>query len=175
MVSCLLVLNDPGRLVNARHALGQFAKQQWPYKELVVINATDHVFDTGLENVRVFSIKAKFLGELKNLALYNAKGEWCLPWPDDVQVSSDYIDFHMVRRSKACPTVIHNPIGYVLKDELSINLEPEYAPFISFFRFTAYVYDQDGSDWRFISKYPELNLVQAPAGTVLRFFEDYEH
>jgi hypothetical protein len=175
MASCLMVLTDPARIPNVHHALNQFDQQRWPYRELVLINSTDSEFTSAVPNVRVFNVKAKFLGELKNLSVYNAKGEWCLPWPDDVKVSPDYIDFHMVRRSKASPTVIQNPVGYVLKDGLNINLEPEYAPFVSFFRFSPYIYDQDGSDWRFISKYPELNLVQAPAGTALRFFEDYEH
>lgn len=123
--------------------------------------------------MRVFKIKAKFLGELKNLAVYNALGEWCFPWPDDCEFAPDYISFHMQRRTKAFPTVISNPLGAVLKDGIVHNLDWEAAPFASFFRFSPHTYDQDGSDVHFLNKYPDRNLVKAEGGLVTRFFEDY--
>jgi hypothetical protein len=150
----------------------RYATQKWPYKEAVVVNSTDLELETQAPNVRIINIKARFLGELKNLALYNAKGEWCFPWLDDCDYRPDYMDFHMQRRGKAFPTVIRNPMAFVLKDRISHPVDWDMAPCASFFRFSPYIYDQDGSEVHFLDKYPEKNFVNAD-GLVTRFFEDY--
>jgi hypothetical protein len=100
-------------------------------------------------------------------------GEWCFPWPDDCEFAPEYISFHMQRRSKARPTVISNPIGAVLKDGIIHPLGWEDAPFSSYFRFGPYIYDQDGSEARFLYQYPDKNFVQAEGGLAIRFFSDY--
>lgn len=173
MASALIVFNDPSQLGQLHMVLGQFGQQTWPYREAVLINATGAPFDSNTDRVRVFNLKARYLGELKNLALYNALGEWCFPWPLDCKYSPGYMEFHMIRRSRALPTVVRNPTGYVLKDGRYCDLDAEAAPFVSFFRFTPHTYDQDGSDWNFVQKFPELNLAEAPAGSATRFFTDY--
>lgn len=169
----MIVFSDISRLQNLKNALACFAQQTWPYKECVVVNSTGVYLPEEVKGLRVFNIKAKFLGELKNLAVYNALGEWCFPWPDDCEFAPDYISFHMQRRTKAFPTVISNPLGAVLKDGIVHNLDWETAPFASFFRFSPHTYDLDGSDVRFLSKYADRNLVKAEGGLVTRFFEDY--
>jgi hypothetical protein len=73
------VFNDPGRLENLRQSLACFAQQTWPYKEAVVINDTSLDVHRAVHGVRAIRIKAKYLGELKNLALYNAAGRMVLP------------------------------------------------------------------------------------------------
>jgi glycosyltransferase involved in cell wall biosynthesis len=171
MASALIVFNDPSRIENLQQALACFAQQTWPYKECLIINSTGIAI--GAPGVRVIDIKAKYLGELKNLALYNALGEWCFPWPDDCEFAPDYINWHMHRRSKQQPTVISNPLGAVLKDGIVHTLDWEAAPCASFFRFGPHIYDSDGSDVRFLEKYAEKNFAEAEGGLVTRFFSDY--
>jgi hypothetical protein len=173
MASALIVFNDGSRLSNLQHAIACFHQQSWPYKECVIVNSTG-VSLGEFPATRVIDIKAKFLGELKNLALYNALGEWCFPWPDDCEFAPDYINFHMHRRSKAFPTIISNPLGAVLKDGIAHSLDWEAAPFVSFFRFGPYTYDQEGSEVRLMSQYPDHNFVQAERGLATRFFDDYD-
>lgn len=173
MVSALLVFNDPNRLQNLYEALRCFRYQSWPYKEAVVINATSVELAPLVPEARVLSILARYPGELKNLALYNAKGEWCFPWPDDCEIAPDYINWHMHRRSKDQPTVISNPVGSVLADGIAHVLDWEAAPFASFFRFGPHIYDQDGSEVRFLRKHAVLNLAEAEGGLATRFFSDY--
>ena len=156
-----------------RSALTFYGQQTWPYKEAVVINGTDLDIPNELASQRTFKIKAKYLGELKNLALYNATGEWCFPWLDDCRYAPGYIAWHMHRRGKAFPTVVANPLAEVLKDGIVHTVDWEVAPAASFFRFSPYIYDQDGSDVRFLAKYPDRNLMKADGGLVTRFFEDY--
>jgi hypothetical protein len=92
---------------------------------------------------------ARYLGELKNLALYNALGEWCFPWPDDCEIAPDYINWHMHRRSKD-PDRGQQPCWQRAQDGIAHTLDWEAAPFASFFRFGPHIYDQDGSDVRFL-------------------------
>jgi hypothetical protein len=172
LVSALVIFNDPGRVENLRQAVACFAQQSWPYKECLIINGTCLKLPSA-PDVRVINVKARYLGEYKNLALYNATGEWCFPWPDDCEVAPDYISFHMHRRSRSHPTVISNPLGAVVKDGIVRTVDWETAPFSSFQRFGPHTYDQDGSEVRFLNKFFDKNLVQAESGLATRFFSDY--
>jgi hypothetical protein len=173
MASALLVFNDLSRLQNLYEALRCYRYQTWPYKEAVVINATSFDLAPLVPEARVLNVKAKYLGELKNLALYNALGEWCFPWPDDCEFAPDYINWHMHRRSRQQPTIVSNPLGAVLKDVIVHTLDWEAAPFASFFRFGPHIYDAEGSEVRFLEKYSEKNFAEAEGGLVTRFFSDY--
>jgi hypothetical protein len=139
---------------------------------LVLVNGTEQEINPLVPGVRVISVRAKYLGDYKNIARQNAKGEWCLPWPDDCVVDDDYIEFHMVRRSKTMPVGIRNPMACVTGHPEE-ETEPEFAPFISFFRFSTYDYDADGSDYRFALKHGQVNWADAPPKIAVRLFAGY--
>jgi hypothetical protein len=78
----------------------------------------------------------------------------------------------MVRRSKSLPVGIKNPMAQVV-GRPEEDTEPEFAPFISFFRFSSYDYDADGSDYRFVLKHGPVNWAEAPPKLAVRLFAGY--
>lgn len=90
LVSCLMPTCD--RLSLAQRAVACFQKQTYPNKELVIVDdgadgrlgewiASLH--DSRLRYTRSRGKEKKILGELRNLALENAQGEYIALWDDD--------------------------------------------------------------------------------------------
>lgn len=90
-VSCLMVTRDRAAL--ARRAVACFAAQSWRDRELVIIDDGDQDYTDLLEPyrrdghliryVRRQADPAIRLGELRNIAISHAAGEWCIQWDDD--------------------------------------------------------------------------------------------
>ena len=91
LISCLMVTANRADI--ARVAIECFSEQTWPNKELVII-------DDGVEDysdliasfdcadlVRYIKLQPAnprlSLGELRNLSIEQARGEWCVQWDDD--------------------------------------------------------------------------------------------
>ena len=91
LISCLMVTANRADI--ARVAIECFSEQTWPNKELVII-------DDGVEDysdviasfdcadlVRYIKLQPAnprlSLGELRNLSIEEARGEWCVQWDDD--------------------------------------------------------------------------------------------
>jgi glycosyltransferase involved in cell wall biosynthesis len=91
LISCLMVTANRAHI--ARVAIKCFSDQTWPNKELVII-------DDGVEDysdliasfdcadlVRYIKLQPAnprlSLGELRNLSIEEAHGEWCVQWDDD--------------------------------------------------------------------------------------------
>ena len=91
LISCLMVTANRAHI--ARVAIECFSDQTWPNKELVII-------DDGVEDysdliasfecadlVRYIKLQPAnprlSLGELRNLSIEEAHGEWCVQWDDD--------------------------------------------------------------------------------------------
>ncbi len=161
-----MVFTDVTRRDLVDQAIECWRQQDWPYKEMLVINATGRPFISG--GVRVINIVARYLGELKNLAVDNAQGEWCFPWPDDCLMTPDYMAWHMMRRDRAACVIIQNPQG-ILPDGFQESVNHEHALFCSFHRFTANRYDSDGDELSFIKKFP-ANLVETQDVIAVRRF-----
>ena len=89
-VSCLMVTQG-SRFALAREAGREFLRQTWPHKELIVIDDSE---DSRLERWVDSQAEAEIifvrlppkrhpLGELRNIALECASGEWIAQWDDD--------------------------------------------------------------------------------------------
>lgn len=90
LVSCLMVTRDRAEL--ARRALHCFAAQSWQDKELVIIDDGNQDYEPMLAPYReAFEIRyvkvpedpEVRLGGLRNRALDEARGEFCIQWDDD--------------------------------------------------------------------------------------------
>lgn len=161
-----MVFTDVTRRELVDQAIECWRLQDWPYKEMLVINATSRPFISG--GVRVINIVARHLGELKNLAVYNAHGEWCFPWPDDCIMTPDYMEWHMTRRDRSACVVVQNPYG-ILPDGFQENVSFQSALFCSFHRFNPHRYDEDGDEMNFIMKFP-LSLAESKHAIAVRRF-----
>lgn len=87
VVSCCLVIGDPQRLNPARQAVEAFMRQTYPFRQLVVVNATGQPLITApQDNIREIAAPEadrRAVGRLRNLAADAADGEWLALWDDD--------------------------------------------------------------------------------------------
>lgn len=90
LVSCVMVTKNRLRL--ARRAVECFAQQSWANKELVVIDDGEEDYAPMLDayrgagQIRYFRVEpdaARRLGDLRNLSLDRAEGDFVAQWDDD--------------------------------------------------------------------------------------------
>jgi hypothetical protein len=91
LVSCLMVTAN--RAVIARVAIECFSEQTWSNKELVIIDDGEEDYSDLITSfdcadlVRYIKLQPAnprlSLGELRNLSIEEARGEWCVQWDDD--------------------------------------------------------------------------------------------
>lgn len=86
MVSALMLTGKcPEREPLARMALHCFTSQTWPNKQLVIINHGDYTLANGDPRIKEIKVSREglTLGDLRNLSIDNADGEWLIQWDDD--------------------------------------------------------------------------------------------
>jgi len=89
LVSCLMVTR--GRLFPSRFAVDCFRRQTWPERELVLVCDAPgtpvelYCRELGDSRIRVVTppTPVASLGELRNLSLQAARGDWICQWDDD--------------------------------------------------------------------------------------------
>jgi len=91
LISCLMVTAN--RVDIARVAIECFERQTWINKELVIIDDGDEDYSDMIssfacvDQVRYIKLTASSprlsLGELRNMSIEEARGEWCVQWDDD--------------------------------------------------------------------------------------------
>lgn len=89
LVSCLMVTR--GRLFPSRFAVDCFRRQTWPERELVLVcdapGTPVELYCRELSDPRIRVVtpqtRAVSLGELRNLSLQAARGDWICQWDDD--------------------------------------------------------------------------------------------
>lgn len=98
LVSCLMVTAD--RVDLARRAVQCFVQQTYADRELVVVDDGTADYRPLLRAAEAFAavthVKLKnndrrTLGELRNIAIESAKGDWCIQWDDDEWYHPDRI------------------------------------------------------------------------------------
>jgi len=102
LVSCVMVTKD--RLLLARRAVECFTKQTWGNKELVIIDDGDQDYTPMLDAyrasapIRYFRVKpdpGARLGDLRNLSLDRANGEFVAQWDDDEWCHPERLELQM--------------------------------------------------------------------------------
>lgn len=104
LVSCLMVTR--GNLLPARFAVDAFRRQSWPHRELVIVCDAPAVELRGYlqtladRSIRFVAAAEAPLGTLRNLAVAEANGAFCIQWDDD--------DLHAPQRIEAQMAVFDN-------------------------------------------------------------------
>lgn len=101
LVSCLMVTR--GRLFPARFAVDCFRAQGWTERELVLVcdapGTEVEAYCRTLDDPRIRFVypatQAASLGELRNLSLQSARGDWICQWDDDDLYHPDRIALGM--------------------------------------------------------------------------------
>lgn len=119
LVSALMVTGMAGRLHMARQAVKCFLDQSYPNKELVIVNDGDYLVLppelAGRHDILELRIPRTFattLGDLRNLAMANAKGDWMIQWDDDDWYAPDRIHHQMLDCHLGIPSLLNYQVRY---------------------------------------------------------------
>ncbi len=101
LVSCLMV--SRGRLFPGRHAIACFQRQTYPNRELVVViddpssELPAHVLALDDPRIRLIELPAetRTLGELRNISVASAGGEYICQWDDDDLYAPERIEIQL--------------------------------------------------------------------------------
>lgn len=87
LVSCVMVTGkSPQREALARVAIQSYQQQDYPNRELVIVNDGEFSLacdDPTIREIRVPTTPRLSLGELRNIGLEEARGDWICQWDDD--------------------------------------------------------------------------------------------
>jgi len=111
-VTCVMLVGKEGREMLAHASIRSFLRQQWPHKELVIVNSTrDEPWGYSLlehlnlprDLVREIFVprpdkEALTMGDLRNLGVDAGVGNWFLSWDDDDWSHPDRIWSLMTQR-----------------------------------------------------------------------------
>lgn len=105
LVSALMITGLGGSRINlAKLSLECFEAQTWEDKELIIINHGSTPISNGQKGVREFFVSKESgttLGDLRNISLEKASGEYVIQWDDDDYHHPAQITEMMRHRSKA--------------------------------------------------------------------------
>ena len=167
LVSVLMVTTSPSRRALATQAVACFETQNWPLKELVIVDTTD--FPCTLRSCRYIHVQVNTPGALKNMALQIATGEWCLWWDDTCWFEPDYVALHMANASKTRVTVAG--IIQVCDADTLEHRVARTGQLAGFFRLQPYRYPVNGDEEQFWGQFPEKRVLDA-SEQVLKFVRE---
>ena len=145
-VTAIMVFDRPQQFTAARASVENFFAQNWPYKELIVYNTTQHslfpVWREWLANFPLCSARRSLelrlrplpLPDILKLCVANSNGEWCLIWLPDCWYHPDYIKFHMEHRDKQRLVTLRRKQVFALADRTLATVLDDTIPCWSFYR-----------------------------------------
>ncbi len=126
-ISCLTITKD--RLISLKQSIRNYCDQDYPTKELLII--TDgtpwfvsaiqrHLAHLNRSDIRVEWVKGSFnLGQLRNLSLEKATGEFLCQWDDDDQYHPHRlsIQFAHLKKQQADACFLTDQLHYLFKQK----------------------------------------------------------
>jgi hypothetical protein len=167
VVTGLMVFDRPQQVVAARSAIQCFLDQNWPFKELVIFNATQHALVPWWKrlNVREIRLKPRKTNEMLALCAENANGEWLVNWLPDCWYHPDYLLSHMHHRDKQRIVVFRHKQAYALKDKKTVIVSNDSVLCWSFYRH----FPVDFVNKPLIEQFTHVALVDNPANLIVKF------
>ncbi len=107
VTAVMITGKSPGREPLARLAVKSFLDQTYRRRELVIINHGEYALKIGHPIIREIMVpERKTLGDLRNLGLDEAKGEWIIQWDDDDYHHPHRILYQMAHRRDNWETAV---------------------------------------------------------------------
>jgi hypothetical protein len=101
----------------AREAVRCFVEQTYPPRELLILNEGEEAIGVEARNIREIQIEkvaTRTLGDLRNLALELANGDWVIQWDDDDWYGPERIEAQMHARRPGAAVLLGDIIHYSL-------------------------------------------------------------
>lgn len=121
---------DPGRIGLAKVAVRCFFEQTHAEKELVIINDGKVALGRADPRVREITIPHNprvLLGELRNLGLQKAKGDFVIQWDDDDWHHPRRIELQLANWERGAAVLLQNQIRYSFIDGRAILYSRRYG------------------------------------------------
>jgi len=140
-ITGLMITAIPARHAFARQAAKDFLKQDWPHKNLVIVNTTGLPL---FKPIRLPLFKRTEVTEISvatasdslwEFGLSQCKGEWVADWQDDCRYSPRYLHALGRFRNKAARVSLLYYRGVCLSTKTKVNVENNGQEFNLLFRF----------------------------------------
>jgi glycosyltransferase involved in cell wall biosynthesis len=100
VTAVMITGKDPKRETLARKSVQSFLDQTYRRRELLIINHGEYELKIGHPAVREIKIDKRLsLGEMRNMGIEHAKGEWIIQWDDDDYHHPHRILYQMAHRA----------------------------------------------------------------------------
>lgn len=155
-----------------RLSIESFGKQDWPVKELVVLNTSGAPLAWVPRHVRTLEIqRAMAPVDAWNLLLDAARGEWFLTWADDAWFEPDYVRAHVQLAHPGRASVALEQRVHLVNTGHTRTLRRWELALSCHCRPTGMRFHGDGSPEAFIRQFPSQVFLKSPP-RVLRFLHD---
>lgn len=132
-ITGLMVTTIPERHELALESVKDFTAQQWPLKDLVIVNTTNLAFP---KLNCVFEIKARNAENLWDLGLAQCRGEWVADWQDDCRYAPRYLHAMARLRNQEKRVSLQAYTGICLDDGTPVSVDNDGSAFSLSFRFS---------------------------------------
>jgi len=131
-----MVFDRPQQITAARASVDCFFAQSWPFKELVVFNATPYSLTRWWRRrqCREIKLKTRSPAQMTAICMENSNGEWCANWLPDCWYGPEYLTTHMQHRDKQRLVLFRHKQVYSLKDRKLVLVSNDSVPCWSFYR-----------------------------------------
>jgi len=147
-ITGLMITAIPARHDFARQAAKDFLAQDWPHKNLIIVNTTGLPLfkPIGLslfKRTQITEISAATASSgLWEFGLSQCKGEWVADWQDDCRYSPLYLQALGRFRNKAARVSLLYYRGICLNKKTKVNVENNGQEFNLLFRFKPSLIDE---------------------------------
>ena len=166
-----MVFDQPMLRDVAREAQRCFLAQDWPFKELVVYNATGRPLNFMTpRGVREIRLTRRSRAGMLDILRENASGEWCVIWDADCWYAPDVLHLHMAARQRDQAVLFRNITCYSLSEKQAYVVSDDRIVHGSFFRMTALNFNQP-----FYRQTPKLHVIDNTPDRVIKFVNKIVH
>jgi glycosyltransferase involved in cell wall biosynthesis len=156
-------------------AIECFRSQTWKDRELVIVN-TGAAFTLGDTNIREVWLRQGdlTLGDLRNIGIEVARGEWIIQWDDDDWHHAERMEAQMLkaRHDAACLLGSQMRHSFRTGDTVVKHLEHGIEGTILHARYISHRYPslERGEDTEFLRRFPSTVVLRGREELYVRFF-----
>lgn len=160
-----MVIERPGLIPAARAAQHCFFRQTWPFKQLVVFNATNKRLNVWPRSrVKEIRLRRMPVAQMLHILRENADGEWCVLWDCDCWYDRSVLERHMRVAERETAVLFRNSTAYGLSDQRAYVISDDRVLHGSFLRAAKIDFEKP-----FYRQLARLKVIDNPADLIVKF------